>query len=250
MRRCALVLGVVLSAAAVVGCGDDETTRDGDAGSDAATTDRMLDAAPSDAAQKPPADAAAANDAAHADDAGGGDDSGIADASVADASSTGATLDTTSIACFLGQTAISPALTGSGTCADPYVVDLSGLMLGKAVFTGTAAAASDETFGDGVCAWGGAGGTIDDIVYKLLLPSSGFTKLQIASDVGNTVDVKLSLLPASSCADAAGACIDDGVAGTCEAFELPVDASTFASPPLIVASRSQAGGFEIAFRLQ
>jgi hypothetical protein len=151
--------------------------------------------------------------------------------------------------CFMGG---SPAegVTGSGSCADPFVIDLRNADIGQIVYHATAEG-SDEPgvpwAGEPKC---GVAATARDVVYKVLLPPGA--DLEAAVEVTPVSDAVLFVHEDSSCQQPINACADDHGVGACEMVAASHDSGAiYGQAPYITVSEVEASGTVLAtyFRL-
>jgi len=170
----------------------------------------------------PDADADADADAT-ASDAGTNAD-GEADASTqndADASDP----DAGSSPCLSGGT--SATATGTGTCADPYVIDISGSALGT-VFSHVATGGSDVanlSGGPSACTTIFTG-TARDVIYEVVMPA-GVSSLTVSVDAATGVDARIGVHEDPSCAQPINSCANETGVGTCEFVVAPKGGAGF-----------------------
>jgi hypothetical protein len=130
------------------------------------------------------------------------------------------------------------ATTGSGTCADPYIIDLSAFGPFSISSHSAAGGADEADMAIGPC---GAGpiGTARDVVYQLILPASGVSLVEATVEAG-AGDARVSILEDSSCTQPNNACANAGGAGACEVVSAP-RGSLGTSPRVVVSEVTSSG---------
>ncbi len=114
--------------------------------------------------------------------------------------------DASSSSCPSGGKKLTPS--GSGTCADPYKVDLSGTKVGDVVYVevaGTVGADEKQFTKSSNC---NPKTTARDIVFALVLPSSGNSGVWVSADASPGADPIATMLEDTSCGQPANACSD------------------------------------------
>lgn len=206
---------------AVAACSSsaDPTPSTSDAGADATTSD----SGPGDAARDAPVDATpdAAVDAA------------------TDAAPDGG-------ACLTGGAVVTP--TGSGSCADPYVVDISAMALGTVVRVDLANAGFEPDFG-GPCRTTFAG-TMRDLVVHVKMPTA-VASLAVGAEGPGPTDTVIGVFEDPSCGQPINACASATGAGACEHLVAPRSgAGFFGTSTYVIVSEPVNHGFALTVRLR
>lgn len=151
--------------------------------------------------------------------------------------------------CFMGG---SPAegVTGSGSCDDPFVIDLRNADIGQIVYHATAEGADE-----GGVPWNdapqcGVAATARDVVYKVLLPPGA--DLEAAVEASPVADPVIFVHEDESCLQPINACADDHAEGGCEMVAATHhNGVIFGQAPYITVSEVEASGTVLAtyFRL-
>lgn len=126
-------------------------------------------------------------------------------------------------ACLAEGSAVAP--TGSGTCADPYVIDLSTLALGTVVTHTAAGGADAANFVEGGACKVSFKNTARDWVYRVKMPQAVASLDVGARGVG--ADPRVGVAEDPSCGQPLNACADAGGAGVCEVVHAPRNGSGF-----------------------
>lgn len=144
----------------------------------------------------------------------------------------------------------SPAatVTGMGTCAAPYVIDLSGEAHGT-ILSYTISGGGDEMDFAGGCP-NPPVGTARDVVLHVMMPND-VTALLISVDPSGTSDAQLAVAEDPDCFQPMNACADEGVAGQCEALVAPRSGEGFfGTSTYVVVSEVVDSGEDLTVRLQ
>ena len=176
---------------------------------------------------------------------GGSSGGGLADAQVDGGSVDGAADDADAFVenCLTGGSAAA-GVTGAGTCADPFVVDLSAAALGT-VASHLATSFGDEAAFTGACA-ATLGTTNRDVVYHLKMPA-GVSSLEIGVDSPN---VRLGVAEGPSCSQPVNACTD-AATGSCRTLTAPKGAGGFSgSEAHVVVSEVEGSGQNLTVRFR
>ncbi|MEM6993262.1 MAG: hypothetical protein AAF721_22305 [Myxococcota bacterium] len=120
-------------------------------------------------------------------------------------------------ACFEGGTPAPPP-TGSGTCADPYVIDLSMEAHGTIVTHDLTGGADEMDLGGGCD--DPPTGTARDVVYHVMMPDD-VMELQLSVDAADGADPRLAVAEDPSCFQPMNACATVGGVGACEGLVAP-----------------------------
>lgn len=172
----------------------------------------------------------------------GTDASGVDSAAPADASDGGG-----GGACLGGGTPVTP--TGSGTCAAPYLVDLTGVALGAIVAVTATGGADEASFVKGGACGVAFDGTARDLVFHVKMPSAVVT-LDVAAE-GANADVRLGVAEDPSCGQPLNACANAGGAGACEHVIGPKGgAGFFGNETYVVVSEVTSSGQPLAVRFR
>ena len=110
--------------------------------------------------------------------------------------------------CAAGGTQQTP--TGSGTCAAPYKVDLSGEKTGDVVFVKVAGSvgANEKQFYYPSYSGCNPTSTARDVIFALILPASGVSGVKVTVDPSAGADPISTMLEDQSCGQPANACAD------------------------------------------
>lgn len=205
------------------GSGTDSTT-----GSQATTGTQATTDDPTPATSSTGADTGSTSDTGTTGDAGssGSEDSSDDGGSSSEGSeSSGSTGGVVPDACFDGGDA-APNVTGTGTCADPFVVDLSGQPHGT-IYTHETAGGGDEAdlFGPESCP-ASPTGTARDIVYHVMMPKD-VTELAISVDGAAGANPRIAVAEDPSCFQPMNACADEETDDTCEGLVAPRSGAGF-----------------------
>jgi hypothetical protein len=101
-------------------------------------------------------------------------------------------------------------VTGAGTCADRYAIDMSAMSSGAEVYHTTTGGGTDFT-GSSTCA-----ATTRETVYSIN-PKSGWANIQVSVDAASGDDTKISFFYSDfNCTGQEVSCTDAGGANTCE----------------------------------
>jgi len=131
----------------------------------------------------------------------------------------------TGIACFAGGS-MAPA-SGSGTCGDPYVVDMTGAMAGDVISYAVGGNANDEMGNlSSVCGidWSN---TVRDIVFLVQNMDATTTGLEISTDTVGGVSPMIAVAEDPNCGQPLNSCADDNGDNMCEALCAPRGGSGF-----------------------
>jgi len=151
--------------------------------------------------------------------------------------------------CFEGG-ASAAGVTGAGSCADPYLLDLSAEAHGTIVtYTITAGADAMDMGGGGNCLAEPIG-TARDVVLHVMMPAD-VTALLLSVDPSGSSDGRLAVAEDPSCFQPMNACADEGAAGQCEALEAPRGGDGFfGTSTYVVVSELVDSGEDLTLRLQ
>jgi hypothetical protein len=148
--------------------------------------------------------------------------------------------------CFTGGTSVSP--TGSGTCADPYFIDMTAVAAGEIRYHDTGAIGADEADMGGPCGTEFTS-TGRDVVYHLDLADT-VTGVEISVDAAGGADPRIGVAEDPSCGQPINACADEGGSGSCEYLLGPKDGTGFFGDPYVIISEATGSGtsFTVRFR--
>jgi hypothetical protein len=151
------------------------------------------------------------------------------------------TVNAGGLACFMTGNPAAPS--GSGSCGDPYVLDLSASQIGTTL-THSGPAGSDHTFGTAgsSCSWS----SFNRIVYQVLLPA-GATGYQVSVDPLSDANPQIAILGDASCMTAS-LCVDDGAATACEVAQAIQTTHFTGTSPYFVVNRAFSQAITVRVR--
>ncbi|MEM6295332.1 MAG: hypothetical protein AAGA54_28930 [Myxococcota bacterium] len=258
MHRCALFFSVF--AALGLGC-DTETPSEDETSStttDASTTAPASTSSTSTTAPGSTSSTAESSEASTAaDDSTGstGGETSTGGSTGSTGGSTGSTGGSTSTgevtepeACFEGGADTTP--TGAGTCASPYVIDLSAGPHGT-ILAHTLSGGGDEMdMGGGGDCDAEPVGTARDVVYQVLMPAD-VTALLLSVDPVEGANPRLAVAEDPSCFQPMNACADEGTASQCEGLVAERGGFGFVgNSTYVVVSEVANSGADLTVRFQ
>jgi hypothetical protein len=186
------VLLVLASASQACTTSEDPASGGTDAGADTATSSDA--SRPDGSSQDSSTDSAAADADATTD---GGSDAG---------------------ACLSGGTVVT--VTGSGTCAAPYVVDLSGAALGSVASYVATGGTDQSTPLTGASCKVSFTATARDVVFHVKMPNS-VASLDVSAVPSASGDTRIAVAEDPSCGQPLNACADATGTGACDFVNAP-----------------------------
>lgn len=153
--------------------------------------------------------------------------------------------------CLSGGAVLSPS--GSGSCADPYLLDLSALSTGQVVAVQVAGTVGKDESQFSYPSYGGCTPapttTARDVVFALTLPQSGISGVLMSVDGAAGADPIAQVLEDRSCGQPANACANNGPMGQCEFLLAPKGGTGFFGyRPYAVASEVVSSGKALTVR--
>lgn len=187
---------------------------------------------------------------------GGGSSSGGSSSTGEGSSSTGGSSSESSSTggeppaeCFEGGSA-AKGVSGSGTCAAPFVIDLSAEAHGTIVSYALDGGADEMDMGGGGNCFAEPVGTARDVVVEVMMPAD-VTALLVSVDPIGGADARIAVAEDPSCFQPMNACADEGGTGQCEGLVAPRGGDGFfGTSTYVVVSEIVASGQPLTVRFQ
>jgi hypothetical protein len=225
-------LGVVaIIVVATASCTDDESSSRPDAGADA-TSSPDVGTTNSDAS----ADVIVPSDSGSPPDA-------KSDAADAEAGP--------SPTCLTGGNPL-PGVTGTGTCTDPFVIDMYSIAEGTIVSYTTAAGAGtaiDNLSGSASCTTMFGGATARDIIFRVWMPNA-VVSLDVSVDAVGAADPRIGVFEDFTCQQPINACANVGGAGQCESLFAKKPDVFKSTTAFVVVSEAVSSGQPLTVRVR
>lgn len=141
--------------------------------------------------------------------------------------------------CFEGGAPIG-AVMGSGTCADPFIIDMTATAHGTVVTHDVAGGGDEQDMSGGGCDTPPVG-TARDVVFQVDMPND-VARLDVSVDGAPGSDSMIAVAEDPSCNQPMNACIDAGLATQCEGLEAAQGPVFFGNSTFVVVSETIASG--------